>query len=146
VLTAADELTMADLAGETLLCPLDDVLGLSQASAANGADRPQTTAEAVAWAAANAGILVVPQSLARANHRRDLTYRVVSDAPQSSVALVWPKDDPSEHVETMIGIVRGRTANSTRGGVPAPPVAAPARKPRRPGPDRQAPPGRRRKR
>ena len=65
--------------------------------------------------AASVGVLVVPQSLARLYHRRDLTYRVVTDAPTSSVALAWPRDGHNDLVEEMIGIVRGRTANSTRG-------------------------------
>jgi len=77
--------------------------------------RTATTAEAVEWVAAGVGLLVVPQSLARLYHRRDLRYRTVTDAPQSSVALSWPRDGHSDLVEEMIGIVRGRTVNSTRG-------------------------------
>ena len=61
------------------------------------------------------GVLVVPQSLARLHHRRDLTYRTVTDAPQSSVALSWLEDETTDLMETFIGIVRGRTVNSTRG-------------------------------
>jgi DNA-binding transcriptional LysR family regulator len=127
LLAAADELTVADLADETLLRPLDDVLawtGTPAAPATVAPDRPTTTASAVELVAAGAGILVVPQSLARRYHRRDLTYRTVTDAPTSSVALVWLRDRHNDLVEEMIGIVRGRTANSTRGRTPAP--AAPA--------------------
>lgn len=61
------------------------------------------------------GLLVVPQSLARLHHRRDVTYRPVADAPQSSVVLSWPEEATTELVEDFIGIVRGRTVNSTRG-------------------------------
>jgi DNA-binding transcriptional LysR family regulator len=117
-LAAGDEVTVGDLAGETLVRPLDDVLAWTDASAAPvsvAADRPATTATAVELVAAGVGVLVVPQSLARAYHRRDLTYRVVTDAPTSSVALVWARDRYTDLVEEMIGIVRGRTANSTRG-------------------------------
>ena len=78
-------------------------------------DRPATTAAAVELVAAEVGVLVVPQSLARAHHRKDLTYRVVTDAPTSSVGLAWVRDRHTDLVEEMIGIVRGRTANSTRG-------------------------------
>src|SRR5262249_49859151 len=56
--------------------------------------------------------------LARLHHRRDLTYRPVSDAPQSRVALSWREDTTTDHVEDFIGIVRGRTVNSTRGRTP----------------------------
>lgn len=145
VLTAADEVTVADLAHETLLRPLDDVLTWTGASVATtttttaadrpdtaadpattaAADRPATTAAAVELVAAGVGVLVVPQSLARLYHRRDLTYRVVTDAPTSSVGLVWGRERHTDLVEEMIGIVRGRTANSTRGRAPAPPASAP---------------------
>ncbi|MGC9666079.1 LysR family transcriptional regulator substrate-binding protein [Planosporangium sp. 12N6] len=127
LLAAADEVTLADLADETLVQPLDDVLDWTDASAAPAtviADRPATTAAAVELVAAEVGVLVVPQSLARAYHRRDLMYRVVTDAPTSSVALVWARDRYTDLVEEMIGIVRGRTANSTRGRAPAPVTSA----------------------
>lgn len=118
LLAAADELTLAYLADETLLQPLDDVLSWTAGPAVPGtgtADRPANTATAVERVAAGLGVLVVPQSLARVHHRRDLTYRVVTDGPASSVALVWVRDRYTDLVEEMIGIVRGRTANSTRG-------------------------------
>ncbi len=129
LLTAADEVTVADLAGEALLWPLDDVLawpGTPAAPATTVTDRPATTGAAVELVAAGTGVLVVPQSLARAHHRRDLTYRTVTDAPRSSVALAWARDRYTDLVEEMIGIVRGRTANSTRGRSqpPGPPAAS----------------------
>jgi DNA-binding transcriptional LysR family regulator len=144
VLTAADEVTVADLAGETLLRPLDDALDWTGAPAAPvtmAADRPATTAAAVELVAAGVGVLVVPQSLARTYHRRDLTYRVVTDAPTSSVALVWMRDRHTGLVEEMIGIVRGRTANSTRGRpeTPAAPAEPPARTPAKGGAPRPKP-------
>jgi DNA-binding transcriptional LysR family regulator len=115
LLAAADQLTVADLADETLLSPLDDVLTWASPPGEVLRDRPATTAAAIELVAAEVGVLVVPQSLARAYHRKDLTYRVVTDAPTSSVALVWVRDRHTDLVEEMIGIVRGRTANSTRG-------------------------------
>lgn len=127
LLAAADEVAVADLADETLLRPLDDVLAWTDVStvpATVTADRPATTAAAVELVAAGVGVLVVPQSLARAYHRRDVTYRVVTDAPTSSVALVWARDRYTDLVEEMIGIVRGRTANSTRGRAEAPAASA----------------------
>ncbi|MEV4510318.1 LysR substrate-binding domain-containing protein [Dactylosporangium sp. NPDC049525] len=126
LIAAADQVTVADLADETLLSPLDDVLTWPAPPAAVLPDRPATTAAAVELVAAEVGVLVVPQSLARAYHRKDLTYRVVTDAPASSVALVWVRDRHTDLVEEMIGIVRGRTANSTRGRAQDPPASAPA--------------------
>jgi DNA-binding transcriptional LysR family regulator len=135
LIAAADQVTVADLADETLLSPLDDVLTWPAFPAPVLADRPATTAAAVELVAAEVGVLVVPQSLARAYHRKDLTYRVVTDAPASSVALVWVRDRHTDLVEEMIGIVRGRTANSTRGRAsdPAAPAAAARPSTRQPG-------------
>jgi DNA-binding transcriptional LysR family regulator len=116
LVTAAEEVTVADLADETLVQPLNDVVPWSGPLPAGVlADRPATTATAVELVAAGVGVLVVPQSLARLHHRRDVAYRVVTDAPVSSVALAWPRDRHTDLIEEMIGIVRGRTVNSTRG-------------------------------
>ncbi|MEU3252656.1 LysR family substrate-binding domain-containing protein [Streptomyces sp. NPDC006997] len=116
LLTAADEVTVADVADEVVLHPLDDVLDWEQGPPGEPAfERPVTTADAVELVAAGIGVLFVPQSLARLHHRRDLTYRPVVDAPQSSVALSWPEAATTDLVEDFIGIVRGRTVNSTRG-------------------------------
>ncbi|MEU2065121.1 LysR substrate-binding domain-containing protein [Streptomyces sp. NPDC013455] len=115
LITAADEVTLADLADEVLFHPLDDVFDWDAPPGEPAFERPATTADAVELVAANVGLLVVPQSLARLHHRRDLTYRPVVDAPRSSVALSWPEEATTDLVEDFIGIVRGRTVNSTRG-------------------------------
>jgi DNA-binding transcriptional LysR family regulator len=128
LLAAAGEVTVNDLGDETMLRPSDDVLAWTEGSRAGGPAVPvDTTAAGFELVAAGVGVLVVPQSLARAYHRRDLTYRVVTDAPTSSVALAWKREEPAELIEEMIGIVRGRTVNSTRGSAP-PPAQPPARK------------------
>jgi DNA-binding transcriptional LysR family regulator len=136
LLTAADEVTLDDLADEVVVHPLDDVLGWEQPPGEPAFERPATTADAIELVAANVGVLVVPQSLARLHHRRDLTYRTVVDAPQSSVALSWPEDATTDLVEDFIGIVRGRTVNSTRGRTQQPP--AERRKPRTGGAQRKS--------
>lgn len=114
-LMAADELTTGDLTGEVLITPLDDVLGpLDLPTVAPGFSPLQTTADAIATAVTGVGIVVVPMSLARLHQRKDAGYRPLLDAPTSSVALAWLRDRTTEDVETFIGIVRGRTANSSR--------------------------------
>jgi DNA-binding transcriptional LysR family regulator len=108
---ALDTLTLADLADETVL---------------EGEWAP--TIELVA---ANVGVTVLPQSVARALSRRDVVARPVTDAPTTQVALVWPIDVSSDLVDEFIGIVRGRTANSSRGQVALPqekPAATPGAK------------------
>lgn len=115
VLTAVDEAGLDDLADEIVLRPRDDTLpwpGDVPGHAA--AFDPPATAEAIELVAAGVGLLVLPQSLARLHHRRDLTYRPLSDAPQSSVVLTWPDAENTDLMEEFIGIVRGRTPNSSR--------------------------------
>ncbi|MEU0788727.1 LysR substrate-binding domain-containing protein [Amycolatopsis sp. NPDC005961] len=129
LIAAADEVSTADLADEVVLQPLDDTIEWTSLPGRPAVSRPDSTADAVELVAAGVGVLVVPQSLARLHHRRDLTYRTVADAPQSSVALSWLEDETSDLMETFIGIVRGRTVNSTRGRQAAP-AAAPAEKKR----------------
>jgi hypothetical protein len=71
-------------------------------------------------------VAIVPQSIARLHARRDLTYRPITDAPTTDIALAWVADDraldPLERaaVQDFIGIVRGRTARSSRGSADTP--------------------------
>ncbi|MFF3906733.1 LysR family substrate-binding domain-containing protein [Streptomyces sp. NPDC001848] len=130
VMTAVDEVSCDDLADEVVFHPLDDVLGWERPPGEPAFERPATTEDAIELVAAGVGLLVVPQSLARLHHRRDLTYRPVVDAPQSSVALSWPEDATTDLVEDFIGIVRGRTVNSTRGRSPAQQAPAEAKRQR----------------
>ena len=116
---AAEEVTVEELADDIVLHPLDDTLAWESRPGLPAIERPATTADAVELVAAGIGLLVVPQSLARLHHRRDLIYRPVPDAPQSQVALSWPQDETTDLVEEFIGIVRGRTVNSSRGRTPA---------------------------
>jgi DNA-binding transcriptional LysR family regulator len=114
-LTAADELDIADLAGEVLIVPRDDVLGIRVSGTVDPAfDPPTDTGEAIATVAAGVGIVIVPMSLARAHSRRDVEYRPLRDGPSSAVALAWPSDRTTSAVDAFVGIVRGRTANSSR--------------------------------
>ncbi|MFI6873463.1 LysR substrate-binding domain-containing protein [Streptomyces sp. NPDC050400] len=140
VVAAVEEVTLADLADEIVQHPLDDVLEWESLPGQAAFERPARTADAVELVAAGVGLLVVPQSLARLHHRRDLTYRTVTDAPESSVALAWPEERTTDQVDDFIGIVRGRTVNSSRGRTQAPAekdkgkrgAATPTRKPARP--------------
>ncbi|MGV9317101.1 LysR family transcriptional regulator substrate-binding protein [Streptomyces sp. NPDC003691] len=118
VIAAVEEVSGAELADDILLHPLDDTLDWEAPPGRPALERPATTADAVELVAAGVGLLVVPQSLARLHHRRDLTYRPVVDAPQSTVALCWREDATTDLVEDLIGIVRGRTVNSSRGRRP----------------------------
>lgn len=115
-LLAGEELTAADLVGEVLITPLDDVLGplTLPGTVTPSFTALATTEEAIATVATGTGIVVVPMSLARAHQRKDAEYRILRDGPTSSVALAWPEERTTDDVDVFIGIVRGRTANSSR--------------------------------
>lgn len=121
LLTAADSVTLADLDGEPVLLPVDDVVAWPVTPGAPVEHRPETVKDATELVAAGVGVLVVPQSLARLHHRKDLTYRPIADAPTCPVALAIPEGEQSALVAEFIGIVRGRKSSSSRGQAePAP--------------------------
>ncbi|WP_322410965.1 LysR substrate-binding domain-containing protein [Microbacterium invictum] len=118
-LSVADELTVDDLLGEMVYTPTDDVLDVPVPGALTPSfEGTLDTAEAIATAASGAGVVIVPMSLARLHHRRDATFRPLVDGPQSPIGLAWPQEAPDDevaaHIQTFIGIVRGRSARSSR--------------------------------
>lgn len=117
-LTAAEELTLDDLAGEVVITPLHPPLKVEVPGAAElRFAPPENVGEAIAIAASGVGVVIVPMSLARLHHRKDADHRPLASGPASTVALAWPKSpDGDIHplVDVFIGIVRGRTANSSR--------------------------------
>ncbi|MCM0640652.1 LysR substrate-binding domain-containing protein [Cellulomonas wangsupingiae] len=133
VLTVVEEVDVADLAGETLLVPADDVLGWLPpgVDVVEVPDVP-TAADLVAG---GSGVLVVPHALARLHDRKGTEVRPVPDAPGSPVVLVWRTDHEHPHAQELVGIVRGRTAGSSRGRDTAEPALrrAPAPAPSRRG-------------
>ena len=109
-LMAADELDLADLAGEIVVVPRDDVLHLAVPGAiAPSFAPPEDTEMAIATVAAGIGVVIVPMSLARLHQRKDVDYRPLRDGPVSTVALAWPADRTTPAVQAFVGIVRGRT-------------------------------------
>lgn len=140
----SEHVAAEDLGDDVLWVPRDDVLfgagtgrpGLLPEAYDDGSGtlvepEPASTEEAIAWAAAGSGVVVTPMSLARLHHRKDTVHRVVDGAPESPVGLVWRRDGladgVAELVEELVGIVRGRTANSSRGRG-APEAARPSKK------------------
>jgi hypothetical protein len=95
-LTLLDEVTTEELAGEH-----QDWTGL-------------TIREAVETVGAGTGVLVVPMSVARLHHRKDVTHRTVADLPSTQVGLTWLVDNDDPRIQTFIGIVRGRSERSSR--------------------------------
>ncbi|WP_040780638.1 LysR family transcriptional regulator [Nocardia pneumoniae] len=73
-----------------------------------------TVGAALELVAAAGGAAIVPHSLARLHHRRDLVYRTLVDVAETEIALAWPADRTTELVEDFIGVVRGRSERSSR--------------------------------
>ncbi len=121
ILTALDEIAVADLDGEPVLVPRDDVVDWAARPGVPVDHRPETTKDAIELVAAGVGTLIVPQSLARLHHRKDLTYRPITDAPTCQVALAFLEGPQPALVEEFIGIVRGRKSRSSRGQAEAAP-------------------------
>ena len=129
-----------DLVEEHLLQDPDTVPEWRDAAVAlrTGEYRPlpvmESVAEAIALVAAGVGIVIVPQSVARLNHRKDLIYRPVEGVAAYNVALAWLADRTTADIEEFIGIVRGRSTRSSRspsarkrGGEPSKRATAPSK-------------------
>jgi DNA-binding transcriptional LysR family regulator len=117
---AYDVIDVADLSEEHLLQDPDDVPAWREVATevTEGSRFPvpeMSLRQAVESVAADAGIVIVPMSLARLHSRRDVVHVPVTGVPASSVGLAWLADADDERIETFIGVVRGRTTNSSRG-------------------------------
>lgn len=115
------ELALADLAGEPLFVAPDSVS--APTTNLSPVDVPDlTTAQAVETVAAGTGVVLLPRSVARLHHRKDVVARRVHDIAPAPVALAWlrtPAADGREAVrQDFVGVVRGRTARSTRDTAP----------------------------
>ncbi|MEX3609453.1 LysR substrate-binding domain-containing protein [Rothia sp. LK2588] len=120
-----DEVPLAELAEEFMLQDPKTVPEWAHVSVAYRQAHPQKlpmmrhTQDAIELVAAGLGLLLVPMSVARFYHRKDLTYRIVPELSESPVALVWPRaareDAEEQIIQDFIGICRGRTPGSDRG-------------------------------
>lgn len=77
--------------------------------------------DAIELVAANVGVVIVPQSIARLHARKDVAAVPVTDAAETRIAIAWLMAQTTERVEEFVGIVRGRTAQSSR-STPTPPT------------------------
>lgn len=125
-LAEADDLELADLADEPRAPEQDD---------------PAMTLELVA---AGTGYAILPHSLARLHHRRDVVAIPVTDAAPTRIALVWRVERDDADIQEFVGVVRGRTARSSRGADEPDQTAAPPAKPAAASRDRRQPAGGRR--
>ncbi len=108
---AGEEVVLDDLADEQLVRP--HASGWTP-SAAQLEWPEMTEKDAIETVAAGTGVVIVPMSVSRLYPRKDVVQRPVTDLPATKVGLVWLLDNEDERVQVFIGIVRGRTVNSTR--------------------------------
>ncbi len=111
LVSAADEVTLDDLADEQLVLP--HASGWVP-SAAQLDWPPMSVKDAIEVVGSGTGVVLVPMSVARLHQRKDVITRPVTDLPSTKVGLAWLLDNDDERVQTFIGIVRGRTARSSR--------------------------------
>lgn len=128
-LTLLEQVSVADIADEYVVHELTDLPEYRASLQGAGTDDDGQPVPAlvggveyeqsIEYVAAGVGIAVVPMSIARFYHRKDLTYRPVADLPGLDVVVVWPQDldDVTEDlIQDFVGVVRGRTKGSSRGG------------------------------
>ena len=94
VVGALDSVALADLTGENVI---------------EGQD-----AAAAELIATGTAVAIMPQAVARALSRKDLVARPVTDAPDTGIGLAWLTSAQHPLIDTFVGIVRGRSANSSR--------------------------------
>ncbi|KQO62382.1 LysR family transcriptional regulator substrate-binding protein [Curtobacterium sp. Leaf261] len=122
-----DTLTTADLAGLTRLG--EDLV-------------PEDVDALLDLVESGVGYAVLPHSLFRAASRKELVGRPLVDVTGTRVALVWrAHDGESELIEEFIGIVRGRSVNSSRGRAEPEEAPAPAPEKKQPTPKQKPIPG-----
>jgi len=75
---------------------------------------PMSVKEAIEVVASGTGIVIVPMSVARLHHRKDVAHRPVTGVPATTIGLAWLVERDDDQTQEFVGIVRGRTANSSR--------------------------------
>jgi DNA-binding transcriptional LysR family regulator len=111
VVGAVDEVTLEDLADEQLVRPHAS----GWRPSAEQLDWPaMSEKDAIETVAAGTGVVIVPMSVARLHHRKDVVSRPVVDLDPTTIALVWLRDRDDDVTQAFVGVVRGRRVNSSR--------------------------------
>lgn len=128
-LSLESEVAVADLAGHQLVTDPADLPGWAEVAKVERLPYPAMAAkDAVEVVASSEGtVAVLPMSVARLHHRKDVVARPLTDGPVHPVGIAWRADDDDPRIETFVGIVRGRTAHSSRNAEEAQPKAKAAK-------------------
>lgn len=114
---AFDSLIMGEVEGERWVDPVDAITA-----------SPEAVSAAVDLVAAGVGLLVLPMPYARSLSRRDVVERPLEGVPATRMGIAWsPNRENDELIEEFVGIVRGRTAATSRGSGEPPRVKLNAR-------------------
>lgn len=109
-LGAFDVLSTGDLDGERWLDPVDAVTAA-----------PEEVSAAVDLVAAGVGLLVLPLPYVRSLSRRDVVARPLEGVAATRMGIAWsPTREGETLIDDFVGIVRGRTAATSRGSGDAP--------------------------
>ncbi|MET3860421.1 DNA-binding transcriptional LysR family regulator [Dietzia sp. 2505] len=107
---AYESLSPAELEGERWLDPVDAITA-----------SPDEVSAAVDLVAAGVGLLVLPQPYARSLSRRDVIERPLEGVPATRMGVAWSSDREGDvMIDEFVGIVRGRTAATSRNAGDAP--------------------------
>lgn len=107
---AGETLRAADIAEEPLNYRIAEDAGLDY----------EALAAALQVVAANVGVAVAPRPVLKVMSRRQVVPLELDDdtVPQTSIALVWPREQDSDAIQDFVGIAKGRTENSSRQAAP----------------------------
>ncbi|PWC04721.1 LysR family substrate-binding domain-containing protein [Mycetocola zhujimingii] len=126
-----ESVTVADITDEHLLQDPDDVPEWRDVATelSDGTRRPlpemRSVEDAIELVAAGVGIVIVPQSVARLYGRKDVVARPVTDVAETRIGLAWLAEETTPDIEDFVGVVRGRTARSSRAPQEEPEKAPP---------------------
>ncbi len=118
-----EEVPVAVLPKEHLYAALDELVEADLADEHRPDLSAMTVRQAVEVVASGTGVVVLPMSVARLHHRRDVVAVPVRDLEPTRVGLAWPVTADDPRLEEFLGVVRGRTARSSRGTRAAEPVS-----------------------
>lgn len=108
---AYDEIKLAELADEQFITGPPD--GFTP-HAPQLSFPPMSAKEAVEVVAAGTGITILPMSVARLHHRKDVTHRPVLGPAPTTIALIWLIERDDAITQAFVGVTRGRTPRSSR--------------------------------
>jgi DNA-binding transcriptional LysR family regulator len=108
----AETVTLDDLADEQLVRPHPSGW---QPTEPQLSWPPMSEREAIETVAAGTGVVIVPMSVARLHHRKDVVQREVTDLAPTTIALVWLRERDDDVIQAFVGVVKGRTAHTSRG-------------------------------